>query len=337
MVTNERKQETCNKYREYLRVINIIGNKIILHKHLMSISINLWIVKDEFAFIRDIRELEKNEIIKKIDYRSTKNKFILLRKYAIRYLANAKKSSDVASITRVNSNKRYDENIMKVQFIIDTIIPSIIRREIEVNLDNMLVFLENLNCNILHKANNMSTFYNLLIKNKIITDEILNDLKSLEIEQDTRVSNLKGVENKCRNYYRKNKEDYIYNSNIATLARKSIYIGSIKIINSIFKIKAYYFNISEEKNTRIIALNYSITYNTFKRLLGSNIELEFIVIVKNSMIRKILIEDLNKKGINPRTKEMRTENYLIEMLRGNGLNEIDFQKIKIRISTYIKK
>ena len=337
MVTNERKQETCNKYREYLRVINIIGNKIILQKHLMAISINLGIVKDEFAFIRDIRELEKNEIIKKIDYRSTKNKFILLRKYAIRYLANAKKSSDVASITRVNSNKRYDENIMKVQFIIDTIIPSIIRREIEVNLDNMLVFLENLNCNILHKANNMSTFYNLLIKNKIITDEILNDLKSLEIEQDTRVSNLKGTENKCRNYYRKNKEDYIYNSNIATLARKSIYIGSIKIINSIFKIKAYYFNISEEKNTRIIALNYSITYNTFKRLLGSNIELEFIVIVKNSMIRKILIEDLNKKGINPRTKEMRTENYLIEMLRGNGLNEIDFQKIKIRISTYIKK
>lgn len=337
MVTNERKQETCNKYREYLRVINIIGNKIILQKHLMAISINLGIVKDEFAFIRDIRELEKNEIIKKIDYRSTKNKFILLRKYAIRYLANAKKSSDVASITRVNSNKRYDENIMKVQFIIDTIIPSMIRREIEVNLDNMLVFLENLNCNILHKANNMSTFYNLLIKNKIITDEILNDLKSLEIEQDTRVSNLKGVENKCRNYYRKNKEDYIYNSNIATLARKSIYIGSIKIINSIFKIKAYYFNISEEKNKRIIALNYSITYNTFKRLLGSNIELEFIVIVKNSMIRKILIEDLNKKGINPRTKEMRTENYLIEMLRGNGLNEIDFQKIKIRISTYIKK
>ena len=63
MVTNERKQETCNKYREYLRVINIIGNKIILQKHLMAISINLGIVKDEFAFIRDIRELEKNEII----------------------------------------------------------------------------------------------------------------------------------------------------------------------------------------------------------------------------------------------------------------------------------
>jgi hypothetical protein len=32
MVTNKRKQEVCEKYDMYLRVINTLGNKMILQK-----------------------------------------------------------------------------------------------------------------------------------------------------------------------------------------------------------------------------------------------------------------------------------------------------------------
>lgn len=49
---------------------------------------------------------------------------------------------------------------------------------------------------------------------------------------------------------------------------------------------------------------------------------------------KRIIEDLNKKGINPRTKEKRRDTYLVEMLRNNNLSEVDFQKMNMKILSY---
>ena len=124
MVSNERKQSMCEKHEELLKIIDIIGNKMMLQKQFIELSIALGVVKDKFQAIKGIQELERAEIIKKIKFSGTSNKFILFRKYAIRYLAKANKSSDVSGISVVNSNKRYIENIMKVQFILTTIIPT---------------------------------------------------------------------------------------------------------------------------------------------------------------------------------------------------------------------
>lgn len=200
--------------------------------------------------------------IKKIKYSNTNSKFILLKKYAIRYLANAKKSSEVASITTVNSNKRYVENILKIQFILNIIIPSIKKRGIKLSVSEFLGFLDNINCNLLHSANNMTKYYKNLIANKsIVIDKVecTNDLNALEIERSIRISKLKGLDTESRLSYRKNKEDYLYNSNISTLARKNIFIAHIEY-NSIrdnTKIRVYYFNTSKDKNSYATALNYS--------------------------------------------------------------------------------
>lgn len=47
----------------------------------------------------------------------------------------------------------------------------------------------------------------------------------------------------------------------------------------------------------------------------------FNVITLNNLIKDGLIEELNKKGINPMTKEKRIESYLIEMLIANIIIE----------------
>lgn len=65
-------------------------------------------------------------------------------------------------------------------------------------------------------------------------------------------------------------------------------------------------------------------------LLYNSISLFNLVFSLNNLIKDRLIEELNKKGINPRTKEKRTESYLIEMLRANRLCEIDFERMKIK-------
>lgn len=339
MVTNERKQNTCNKYHEYLRVIDILGNKMMLQKQFIELSIALGVVKDKFQAIKGIQELERAEIIKKIKFSGTSNKFILFKKYAIRYLAKASKSSKVAGLSVVNSNKRYIENIMKVQFILTTIIPTAKRNNIELTLDNLIEFIDKLNCNILYKDNNMYKFYEQLLNITSLffdKEEMEVDFQRLKNEHDKRIKNLKGIGEVSEKKYRKNKYDYLFNSDIATLSRKNIYLVNIKYSKKTdtTRIIAYYFNMSIDKNPYTVALNYSILYNTIKRLFGNNINIEFRVICLNQLIQESIIEDLNKKGINPRTKEKRRDTYLVEMLRNNNLSEVDFQKMNMKILSY---
>ena len=339
MVTNEKKQNVCNKYREYLRIIDLLGNKMMLQKQFIEIAIALGVSKDKFKVIQGIQDLERAEIIKKIKFSGTNNKFILFKKYAIRYLAGVDKSCDVAGISVVNSNKRYIESIMKMQFILTTVIPSAKKSNIELSLDNLITFIDKINCNILYKSNSMYKFYDKLMNSKILNfdkEEMKYDYQILKSEHDTRINNLKGNLNTDEKKYRKNKVDYLFNSNIATLSRKNIYLANITYSKKIdaTRIIAYYFNMSMDKNSYFIALNYSILYNTMKRLFGSNIIMEFRVVCVNKLIQNRILEDLNKRGINPRTKEKRTNIYLIEMLRANGLSEIDFEKMNMKVLTY---
>lgn len=56
---------------------------------------------------------------------------------------------------------------MKVQFILTTIIPAAKKNNIELTLDNLLVFIDKINCNILYKDNCMYKFYVELLNKKI--------------------------------------------------------------------------------------------------------------------------------------------------------------------------
>ncbi|MCC0665437.1 hypothetical protein, partial [Clostridioides sp. ZZV15-6597] len=267
MITNKRKQTACKKYDIYLRIINVLGNKIMLQKQLVQIVLELGVAKNSFEAMRAILELEEAEIIKKIKFSNTTQKFILFKKYAIRYLAGASNSNDVSSLPAVNSNKRYIDSIMKVEFILKVLIPTTKKVKGKVDFDILLNMIDELNCNILHKANDMEKYYkNILSKStiKFEKEEVENDMAILLQEKEIRMNNLKGIESIIENKRRKNKEEYLYTSNLATLARKNIFIANINHVHKSEKTKviAYYFNMSVDKNTVTVALNYSILYNT---------------------------------------------------------------------------
>lgn len=339
MITNERKQTACKKYDIYLRIINDLGNKIMLQKQLVKIVIELGIAKNEFEAMRAIIELEQAEIIKKIKFSNTNNKFILFKKYAIRYLAGAGDGNAVAGLPSVNSNKRYIECIMHVEFILRVLIPSAKRAKGKINYDNLLKFIQEFNCNILYKPNDMEKYYqDILSKNilKFDKEELERDIDILLKEKEIRIGNLKGVKSPNSNKKRKNKEEQLYTSNLATLARKNIFIANINYVHKLEKTKiiAYYFNTSIDKNSNTVALNYSITYNVLKRLFGDNIILEFKVGAIDEIVGDRLTKDLNKRYINPRTKERTEDSYLAVLLKANGLNEVDFFNMKITIINY---
>lgn len=228
---------------------------------------------------------------------------------------------------------------MRVEFILRIIIPSAKKLKGKIDYNNLLKAIDEFNCNILYKPNDIDEYYkNILNKNtiKFNKEELENDISILLQEKEVRKDNLNGIKSSNLNKKRKNKEEQLYTSNLATLARKNIFIANINYVHNLGKTKiiAYYFNTAVDKNTTTVALNYSVTYNTLRRLIGDNIILEFKVIVINEIVGESLTKDLNKIYINPRTKERTNDNYLKALLRGNGLNEVDFLNIKITIIDY---
>ncbi|EPY2281870.1 hypothetical protein [Clostridium sporogenes] len=339
MITNDKKQELCEKYDIYLRVIDKVGNKIMLQQHFVELALELNIEKDKFKIVRALLELENGEIIKKIKFSNTNNKFIIFKKYAIRYLANANSSKAVSAVSKVNSNKKYYDNIFKTKFILTSIIPSMKKRNLIIDFDGLLKFLEDINCNILYSKNHIDDYYKRIgmgLKDYIDTQEFAYDLNILVSERETRLKNLKGVEVQKLKTNKRSKEDSLYNSTIATLVRKNIYIAELRysIKDNCLKISAYYLNSTNNQSAYNIALNYSICYNVLRKIFNCEIKLFFKVAVSNETTKNNLQHELNRRVINPVTKELRDDNYLIELLKANNLSEIDFSKMTISLISY---
>ena len=326
MITNKAKEEACIKYKSYLNVIDKLGNKIMLEKQLISLCIKLNIARDRFIVLKAIQELERNEVIKKINFGGSNNKIIIFKKFAIRFLGGFNSSQSVAAVPKVNSNSRYYLSYFKVQFILNTIIPSMEKKKKELNLDGLLEYIDGLNSNIFYGKNNVLEYYNNLNKKfykYINQDEFNRSLELLNKEYINLTNNLgrkkiNCFEDKPIKKTRKTKWDYLAEATIGTLIRKDIYIAQIIKKEDYININVYFFDVLNGQNIRNLILNYSICYTLFKRLFNCNINLKFNYIAKNE-IAKINVKNKLTKG------------NLVHMLRSNNLNELDWINMKLTI------
>lgn len=326
MLTNKAKEEACIKYRNYLELIDKLGNKIMLEKQFIDLCVKLNIARDRFIVLKVIQELKKNEIIKKINYCDSNNKIIIFKKYAIRFLGGFNSSQRVAAVPKVNSNNRYYLSYFKVQFILNTIIPSMEKKNKELNLDGLIEYIDSLNSNILYRKNNVLEYYNNLNKkfDKYINKyEFNRSLELLNKEYINLTNNLgrKKInipEDKFIKRNRKTKWDYLAEATIGTLIRKDIYIAQIIKKEDYININVYFFDVLNGQNIRNLILNYSICYTLFKRLFNCNINLKFNYVAKNE-IAKINVKNKLTKG------------NLVHMLRSNNLNELDWINMKLTI------
>lgn len=328
MITNKAKEEACIKYKNYLDVIDKLGNKIMLEKQLISLCVKLNIARDRFIVLKAIQDLEKAEVIKKINFGGSNNKIIIFKKFAIRFLGGFNSSQHVAAVPKVNSNNRYYLSYFKVQFIIEMIIPSLSRLEEELTLDSLISYIERLNSNILYNKNCCFEYYDNLknnFKDNIHKNELNRALDILKKEHDTLIKNLGKKTNETKDKsikkVRKTKWDYLAESNIGTLIRKNIYIGQIKRTDNNIKIFVYNFDVLNSQNVDNIVLNYCICYTLFKRLFNCNIELFFRVIA----INKIAEENLKLKLGNGKFKRI---------LRANHTDELDWECMHFKITCF---
>ncbi|WP_195391082.1 hypothetical protein [Clostridium perfringens] len=326
MITNKAKEEACIKYKSYLDVIDKIGNKTMLEKQLISLCVKLNIARDRFIVLKTIQDLERNEIIKKINFGSSNNKIIIFKKFAIRFLGGFNSSQQVAAVPKVNSNSRYYLSYFKVQFILNTIIPSMEKKNMKLSLDSLLEYIDSLNSNILDRKNNVIEYYNNLNKkfnNDINKDEFNRSLELLNKEYINLKNNLgrkkiNYFEDKPIKKTRKTRWNYLAEATIGTLIRKDIYIAQIIKNDDVLHVNAYFFDVLNSQNSKNIILNYSICYTLFKRLFNCNIKLKFNYVARDEIAKINVVNKLTKDKIKL-------------LLRANNLNELDWKNMNLGI------
>lgn len=338
MIRTEFKKEICKKYDIHLRIIYILGNRIMLQKQFIQLCILLNICENEYKAINILKELVEFELIKKVNFVDSSSKFIILKKYAIAYLQGKEKSTEVAAVRAINSNRKYYESIFKIHFIINSIIPNMKRNKIdEIDFKKLVNYISKMNCNILYKKNSGSRYYKqqlVKFKEYLNLNEVSNDIKILDEEYKFRIQNLNGIARVGDKKTRKNRKDYLETSNIETLIKKDIYIKFISKKEDSVKISLVMFDLDNTQKAANVALNVAIAYKLFKRLFKCKIQLFFNVAVFSEIAINNLKNNLSKKGINPRTRRPRIDNYFNETLRGDGLNELDFNNIRVLFSDY---
>ena len=326
MITNKGKEEACIKYKSYLDVIDKLGNKIMLEKQLISLCVKLNIARDRFIVLKAIQDLEKAEVIKKINFGDSNNKIIIFKKYAIRFLGGFNSSQQVAAVPKVNSNNRYYLSYFKVQFILNTIILSMEKKNMKLSLDSLLEYIDGLNSNIFYGKNNVLEYYNNLnkkFKKHINEDEFNRSLQLLNKEYINLKNNLgrKKInisEDKFIKRNRKTKWDYLAEATIGTLIRKDIYIAQIIKNDDVLHVNAYFFDVLNSQNSKNIILNYSICYTLFKRLFNCNINLKFNYVARDKIAKINVVNKLTKDKIKL-------------LLRANNLNELDWKNMNLGI------
>lgn len=348
MVTTQKKQFICEKYNMYLEIINIVNDKMMLQKHLIIIAIELGVAKNKSEVLSIIKELEENEIIKRINFMGTSNKFIIFRKYAIRYLKGASSSQQVAAVPSYNSNIKYLENIYKVHIIINYYLDNLKKLRYKVNYKNLLSLLDLWNSTFLINKNNSLHYYEhnlirLIKSNYMVKSEFEKDVKMLIDEKKTRDLSL-NVQNRdfVKEHYKNNKSkkktkstnEILELSTIATLIRKNIQIERIYLINDVLTINVAYMDLNYSQDCGRAIFNCAIAYKLFKRLIEPTVKFKINFTTYTSPVGiETMINYLNARRVNQYTKEPINRTNFEEMFLKYSINLIDLANINFVIDT----
>lgn len=347
MVTSEKKEFICKKYDTHLKIINILNDKMMLQKHLIILAIELGIAKNKSEVLNVIKELEENEIIKRINFMGTSNKFIIFKKYAIRYLKGANSSQQVAAVPSYNSNIKYLENIYKVHIIINYYLDNLKKLRYKRDFKNLLALLNLWNSSFLINKNNALFYYEhnlikLLKSNYLIEEEYQKDVKILLDEKKIRDLNLNQNRDFTKEHYKNNKQkpktkstnEILELSTIATLIRKNIQIERIYLVNNVLTINVAYMDLNYSQDCGRAVFNCAIAYKLFKRLIKPTVKfkINFTTYTSPTGIDNML-NYLNTKRVNQYTKEPINRTNFEEMFLKYSINMIDLANINFVIDT----
>ena len=166
-VTNKRKQEVCERYSTYLRLIYTFGNKVMLMKQLFGYARVMGLARHYPHFHSQIKELVEADVLRQEPFvafnKVTQLHMLTLKKYAIRFIEGKEKNYNVSAVPKANNNERILLSIFKNAYILDKVVPRLQKHGVEVSYSNIVALLKEDNSNILYNKNKGLDYLNELL------------------------------------------------------------------------------------------------------------------------------------------------------------------------------
>lgn len=372
-VTNKKKEEICNKYKVYLKLIYEIGNKVMLSKQLFQYAVAFGIVKYRIDYWKQIEELKNYDILRAEPFvvfdKKTQHEVLTLKKYPIRYLEGKEKSYDVAAVPKSNSNERILLSIFKNTYVLDKIIPVLEKHGQEITYTSIISYLNSSHSSLLLNKNEGLEYLNYFAE--IMPQEALNKF-NIEAEKDDmealidkRKKGLKmgsiategkgkgkllsssadplgSIKNKSKELIEIEDKQLIKSPkirkletyNFDTMLNAYTYVAQIRNVDNVISITALMFDIADSRNVYKIALNIASIYKMFDRYLKRKFKLVVGVICYDDVAQTAVEEDSSKRTQNRISKELNELNKLQNYLKLNYIQYTDLDNIEIKFSNY---
>lgn len=362
----------CQIHEEILYYIGVINKGYILRQQLEEYCLLFATTIDtKYAFEKALKELQKGDIIKQINFMDTSNNIVMLKKFGIAYLkglAENYNSQKVGAIKTCTSNERYLRSIMINEYILNNArnkepIKSKMRK---LGLEN---FFRNNNFNIFMKTDEYCSLLEQKFSEYIELDylkdtkekylkEIESKKKATEISRQSRLNKANGIVKEKsetdvkkgsdfgkRNQKQRNK--LMREGTIETLKKKGSYLRITPIDKKAVKVSLFYFDYKNQqdrlKMIEHLALTISICNCLFRK--DVKIKYEFTGYVCNDIAFKKACEDL--KDISKTNNTLNTmyglinplneDNYTVKITNLNITEKYLNQMPVIRLDTEIKK
>lgn len=361
MINISEKERVCNEYEELLKIIYIIGNKIILQNQFLEIARLFNLIKTDYEANKIIKELEESELIKKEQFLDTKYKVLILRKYSIRFLEKKEKSEDVAAVPKHSTERAVTSVIRAYNFIEHS---KLLRKEPNFCLDFCISKVKCSGSTYLYKKNEGLEYLNFISKSNIYNVDNKIHKLSREKRNEAIINRIKGQKKrlhkgskgKLYSEYNVNLENRIGSiinykdirtriekeldrTTVDTLLNSNIYVIGFSSKDGIIVVNAEIYDINNTQNiNRIIEKILKLCY-VYRTILKEKCKFNIKICVENEVAQKHIFNALNHKDSNGK---MYIENKLNSYRRATAVRDLimlelqlDMDDIKINIAESI--
>lgn len=334
--TKQNKIDTCEKYKEYITLIYELGNKIMFQFQLKELLEIFEFETNKTRFADALKELERMDIIKKINYMNTGYKVIMLRNFGIRFMEGTVKNSRATpSLPKANSSKIFKERLLKCAYKIKRF--KLLKRKknlIGWELYNFYKRISKKNCTTIE----LNCFQGPeFIKLNNLEDKILNkeNIRKAYFEELEIINKLKSNLKKT-NIQEKNNNDIKNDVTFLKFKKQQIDIRSIFKQNNKYVVYIYYWNFENSCSIRFVERMLKVVLylkNFFIPNIANNMEFNLVCISSDDEISNAIKKNLFDERIIDTGKKKIKQSRIINILRGEKFGSIGHQ-ITIGFLTY---
>lgn len=302
---NTIKKETCIKHFKYIKLIDEIGNGVMLQSHIQKIMEHFYVINKREVY-KDLKELEHAQIIDK--QRLNNVNLIVLKKYAFRHLKEVETGQKVLS-KDISSQKITPAKIKRSLWITEYILRSLNGRQDMKELqttEELFLYLNNKTTLITRKNENIDCF-NGFIKdpdiNAKVRENVENEISIINNYKFSIIENLK-IEGKVSvkevKDYKKSKEYNKTNFSLNSMVYNNLYITDIRKnqlnitffdINNNLKVK----KICEIVENIFVYFNNNFFTYLENGDLHKDIKIVVQFLVDNDLIKSVLLKEIKEE------------------------------------------